>query len=424
MHTLCFLEPGHFHATLTLREAHPLVSPEIAVYARKGPELDDFLALVERFNRRAERPTRWRPDVREGADPLARLLDERPGDVVVLAGRNGGKARTIRRLHEAGLHVLADKPWLVCPEDLADIRASLGAWPLAREMMAGRRSATARLVKRLVDAPDLLGGFAAGAEPAIEHESVHHFEKLVDGAPLRRPPWYFDARVQGSGAVDITTHIVDQAQWLLDGQAGDATPRLLAARGWSTRVPLAAFARITRSADVPPELAPAVDGSALRVFCNAEITYAIAGVTARAATRWDVAAPAGGGDTSRVVVRGRQARLRIEQNAETAYQRRVVVEARGGRARTAHALAGALAAASAELPGVLARPLGDGAYELDVPPQLDTGHEAQFAELLDELLGWIRAGRGPAGLAERTLAKYALLAEAAAATAADEAAGH
>jgi len=44
-----------------------------------------------------------------------------------------------------------------------------------------------------------------------------------------------------------------------------------------------------------------------------------------------------------------------------------------------------------------------------------------FAELLDELLGWIDTGHRPAALATRTLAKYTLLAEAAAATARDEA---
>src|SRR5687767_1068738 len=125
MHTLLFLEPGHFHATLTLREPHPHVSDEIFVYAPEGPDLRDFLALIERFNRRAERPTRWHPVVVTGGDPLSRLIAERRGDSVVLAGRNGGKARTFRRLHEAGFHVLADKPWLVEPADLEDVRTSL-----------------------------------------------------------------------------------------------------------------------------------------------------------------------------------------------------------------------------------------------------------------------------------------------------------
>ena len=51
VHTLTFLEPGHFHATLTLKAPHAAVSPEIFVYATAGPELDDFLALVEKLSR-------------------------------------------------------------------------------------------------------------------------------------------------------------------------------------------------------------------------------------------------------------------------------------------------------------------------------------------------------------------------------------
>ena len=95
MHTLLFLEPGHFHAALTLRERHPLVSDEIVVYVALEPgrvdggrEVVEFLDLLGAFNRRAERPTRWRPVIRAGPEPLARLVRERPGDVVIVAGRN------------------------------------------------------------------------------------------------------------------------------------------------------------------------------------------------------------------------------------------------------------------------------------------------------------------------------------------------
>jgi hypothetical protein len=66
--------------------------------------------------------------------------------------------------------------------------------------------------------------------------------------------------------------------------------------------------------------------------------------------------------------------------------------------------------------------VGGASREIDVPAALDVGHEAHFAELLDELLGWIDTGHQPAALATRTLAKYTLLAEAAAVTARDEAA--
>src|SRR5258708_381597 len=103
MHTLLFLDPGHFHAALTLRVPQARAADEVFVYAREGAELRDFLALVERFNRRSSHPTRWRPVVTTSDDPLGRLVDERRGDVVVLAGKDGGKARAIRRLHEAGV---------------------------------------------------------------------------------------------------------------------------------------------------------------------------------------------------------------------------------------------------------------------------------------------------------------------------------
>jgi predicted dehydrogenase len=423
VHTLTFLEPGHFHGTLTLRAAHAAVAPEVFVYATAGPQLDDFLALVERFNTRAERPTAWRPRVRLSADPLHQLLVERPGDVVVLAGKNGGKARVMRRLHASGLHVLADKPWLVEPADLAEIRASLIAGPVAREMMTGRRDTIGRLVKRLVDDGPLFGGFATDgpAKPTIEQESVHHFEKRVDGAPLRRPWWFFDPRVQGSGAVDIPTHQVDQAQWLLDADAapGDV-PKLRGARGWATHVPVDVFTRITGASGVPPELRGSVEGNALRVFCNAEMTYELRGATVRAATRWEVSSPPGGGDTSRLVLRGRAAEIRVEQSAETGFRRRVVVESRGDAAETARHLTRVLT--GGEWPGAQAHPVGLASHEIDMPPALDVGHEAHFAELLDELLGWIDTGHRPAVLATRTLAKYTLLAEAAAVTARDEAA--
>jgi predicted dehydrogenase len=402
MHRLLFLDPGHFHATLTLRQPHPRVADDIVVYAPEGPELRDFLALVERFNARG---TRWRADVVRSDDPLDRLVDERRGDVVVLAGKNGGKARTIRRLHEAGLHVLADKPWLVAPDDLADVEASLGGWPLVTEIMTGRHDVAARLLQRLVTAPEVFGGFRTGG-PALEMDSVHQLAKQVDGAPLRRPWWFFDVRVQGRGIVDIPTHLVDRAQWLVPG-----TPRLLAARSWATRVPGEAFRRITGASDFPPALAALVDGDALSYECNAELEVEIGGVTVQAAARWELAPPPGGRDTSRVVARGTRAEVRLEQSARTDHRRALTVETQDPRA-----VGGVLAAAQAEFPGVRAEARGDGRLEVVVPAGLDGGHEAHFALVLDQFLRTVDDGQWPAEVAARTRAKYALLAEAAAAT--------
>jgi hypothetical protein len=51
-----------------------------------------------------------------------------------------------------------------------------------------------------------------------------------------------------------------------------------------------------------------------------------------------------------------------------------------------------------------------------VPPALDGGHETHFPRVLDQFLSVVDDRRWPAALAERTLAKYTLLAEAAART--------
>jgi predicted dehydrogenase len=411
MHTLLFLEPGHFHATLTLREPNPLISPEIFVYAQDGPEGRDFLALVERFNARAERPTRWRPVVVTAGDPLARLIAERRGEVVVLAGRNGGKARTFRRLHEAGFHVLADKPWLVEPEDLADVRASLTGWPLVMEIVTGRHDVAARLFKRLVDSRELFGDFRAD-DPAIELASVHHLEKLVDGAPLRRPPWFFDVRVQGGGAVDITTHVVDQTQWLFEGRGvAPAETRLDSARQWATPVALEAFRRITDETEFPPELRACVHDGVLDYLCNAELAYRIGDVAARAAVSWNVSTPPGGGDTSATVARGTKADVLMERAAHTGYRRKLLVQPHDVAERV---LIDLVAAINADLPGVGVTPADSGRYEVTIPPALDTGHESHFARVLDEFLRLIDEHRWSPALAERTLAKYTLLADAAA----------
>jgi predicted dehydrogenase len=413
-HTLLFLDPGHFHAALTLRVPHPRVADEVVVYAPDGPELRDFLALVGRFNGRAAGPTRWRLDVVTCADPLARLVDERRGDAVVLAGRNGGKARTIRRLHEAGFHVLADKPWLVSRDDLDHVRASLGDWPLAMEIMTGRHDLPARLWQRLVSAPGVFGAFRTDGT-AIELDSAHCLQKLVDGAPLRRPWWFFDVRVQGGGAVDIPTHLVDRTQWLLEGTgiAPAEVPRLLAARAWPTAVPVEAFRAITGHPAFPAELTPFLDGDALAYRCNARLEYRLGGVAARAETRWDLAPPPGGGDTSRAAAHGSRSTVRLEQSAATGHRRKLLVDP--ADARVAGDLVDVVAAWQAEFPGVRVERAGADGHEVVVPAALDGGHESHFAQVLDAFLTAIDERRWPAALAQRTLAKYAFLAEAAAA---------
>jgi hypothetical protein len=421
MRTLCFLEPGHFHAALTLREPSARVRDAIVVYATEGPELTRFLALVEAFNTRAERPTRWRPDVRRGPDPLARLVAERgggaAGDAVVLAGRTDVKIGWIRRLHDAGFAILADKPWLAGPTGLDDMRHALGGAPLAMEMMTGAHEITTRLEHKLVATPDVLGDVLAGDEPGLVLESVHHLDKQVNGAPLRRPAWFFDVRVQGDGLSDIPTHQVAHAQRVLPGPG----LTLVGAQRSATRVPRAVFTRITGEAAFPPELGALVAGDELAYLGNAELAFRRGRVLVRVATRWDLTEPAGGGDAHRAIVRGTRAAVRIEQSAATGWRRRVLVEPRADAAAVEATLRRAVATWQDELPGLAVAP-HEGALEVVVPPALRGGHESHFPLVLDEFLRHLDAGAFPAALAAETRAKYELLAEAGAACRAAEAA--
>ena len=420
MHALTFLEPGHFHAVLTLRERHPLVSDQIVVYASQAPggggEIDEFLALVQSFNRRPQRPTRWRTVVRAGPEPLARLLADRPGDLAILAGRNDRKMALTRALHDAGIHVLADKPWITTAAALGDVRHVLSGGARVMEMMTGRHAPTTAVAERLVADGEIFGEFdTGGSEAAIRLASVHHLEKSVNGAPLRRPAWFFDVGVQGDGVADIPTHLVDQAQRLVGARRRDTGgAELLGARRWSTEVPRALFARVTGVADFPAELGASADRDVLAYAGNAELSLRLGGVAVRVETRWDLTESPGGGDAHSATITGTDARVRIEQGPSSGFRRRLTVEPRGTASRLGATLERAASAWKEHYPGlaVVAAPEG---FEIHVPAGPGTAHEAQFPLVLDEFLQAIEHGRWPDERAAQTLAKYELLARALAA---------
>ena len=95
------------------------------VYAPFSSDLIDHLNRIVRFNTRAANPTCWELDVYASPDFRERMLADRAGDIVVLAGRNRGKIDSIQASVNAGLHVLADKPWVIASADLPKIDATL-----------------------------------------------------------------------------------------------------------------------------------------------------------------------------------------------------------------------------------------------------------------------------------------------------------
>ena len=419
MHTLLFLEPGHFHAALTLRVRNPRVDPTVHLHVRPGskpdPERDAFTDLVRSFNSRSDRPTDWDLRIHESADPERALIEERRGEAVVLAGRNQPKLGTVARLHAAGLHVLADKPWLTSGAGLADLRRTTAGWPLAMDIMTFRHEANARLVRRIAATPELFGGFDASPdEPAIDVRSVHHLLKIVNGAPLRRPAWYYDVRIQGDGLVDIQSHMTDQAQWLVGDGSGFDYARDVAldgARRWSTPVPLDLFRASTGLDEFPQALAGEVEDGVLRLACNGEIRYRLRDVAVRQRAEWGPREPEGGGDAHYTTVRGEVATIVARRGPETRFRPELHIAPRGAPRTFARRLDRALAAWEREFPGLQPRssPVG---FEIVVPAELRTPHEAHFAMVLDDFLDHLDRRTWPAPLAARIRTRYTLLGEA------------
>src|SRR5215468_6803274 len=122
---LMTLDPGHFHAALVQKEALPGVSPHVHVYAPLGFDLIEHLKRIAGYNTRRENPTRWDLEVHTSDNPLARMLAEKPGNVVVIAGRNRGKIDRVKTCVENGLNALVDKPWIISAGDFPKLEATL-----------------------------------------------------------------------------------------------------------------------------------------------------------------------------------------------------------------------------------------------------------------------------------------------------------
>ena len=292
---LTILDPGHFHAALVQKNMYADVDSTVHVYAPAGPDLDDYLRRIESYNARAQDPTRWRVVTHTGPDFLKRFVADRSGDVVVIAGNNQRKTEYLTCAVAAGFHTLADKPMAI---DAAGFEALGLAFTLAREksallydIMTERHEITTVLQRQFSTIASVFGDLLPGTEehPAVTKESVHHFSKLVSGAPIKRPAWYFDTEQQGEGLVDITTHLVDLVQWAcFPGQVLDCRTdiRIASARRWPTEITPAQFAQVTQLNAYPGFLQKDVQANgSLHTYANGEINYTIKGVHAKVSVR-------------------------------------------------------------------------------------------------------------------------------------------
>jgi predicted dehydrogenase len=414
---LIVLDPGHFHAALVQREMYPWLAKQVSVYAPLGPDVVDYLDRIARFNTRKENPTSWEIELHTGPDFLERMLRERPGNVVILTGRNRPKMDRIRASVEAGLNVLADKPWIVASADVPKLERVLddaeAKGLVAYDIMTERYEITSILQRELVNDEGVFGKLAPGsdAEPGISAKSIHHLMKVVAGVPLRRPAWFFDIAETGEGLADVGTHVVDLVQWTafprekLDYRTD---VRVISGRRWPTSISQADFARVTGEPEFPPFLTGHVKDGKLDYYCNNSVHYTVRGIHVKLDILWNWEAPEGSGDTYEARFQGAKARVEIRQGkAEQFIPELYVTPASDSmRPEVFAALKRKVDALQSAYPGIAIREDGAEA-RLIIPGRFRVGHEAHFAQVTNQFFDYLKAPQTvPAWEKANMLVKY------------------
>jgi predicted dehydrogenase len=414
---LITVDPAHFHAALIQKEMYPGVAKRVYVYAPLGNDLTEHLLRISRFNTRKDNPTSWDLDVRCSPDFMARMLKERPGNVVVFAGRNRIKIDRIKASVDAGLNVLADKPWILVSEDLPKVKAALDAADrrglIAYDIMTERFEITSLMQRVMVNDPAVFGTPVAGTpqDPGVYMESVHHLMKTVAGVPSLRPVWFFDVHEQGEGLSDVGTHLVDLVQWTLFPEKTidyRADIKVLSGKRWPTVITKSDFQRVTGAADFPDYLAKTVKGDRLDYYCNNSVVYSLKGIHVKLDVLWRYEAPAGTGDTLLAAYRGSKARIEVRQSKAENFRPELFIRPNTAalKAEVLTALKKRVEALQKDYPGVTLEEQGK-EFHVAVPDKYRVGHEAHFAQVTNQFFKYLKNPKLlPAWEKPNMLAKY------------------
>jgi predicted dehydrogenase len=422
---LMTLNPGHFHAGLVQMNQYPEVDSVVHVYAPDGEELQAHLAMIEQFNTRQENPTNWHQEVYRGEDYLGKMVEEKPGNVMVVAGNNARKIEYITTAINNGINVLADKPMIIKPDQFSTLKAALETADekglVVNDIMTERHAITTILQKELAQIPELFGQLEAGTpeKPAIVKESVHFFYKTVAGETLVRPAWFFDVDQQGEAIVDVSTHLVDMILWQLfpnqpiDYRDEDNGIEVSHARVWDTELRQSQFELITQQEGFPEYLMGDVESdSVLHVTSNGEFVFKVQDAFAKVSVEWGFTNPEGG-DTHYSHMRGTNANLVIRQNVEQDYVATLYVEPVGepDSEEFEDLLNNALGQLHARFPGLSAvnTPFG---CKIEIPEQFNESHEEHFTRVTENYLDALEEGQLPEWERTNLLTKYYITTQA------------
>ena len=409
------LDPGHFHAALVQKSMYPEIDSIVHVYAKDGKDLQLHLERINTYNTRSPQPTHWKEIVYKGNDFFSKMIQEKKGNLVVLAGNNQLKTNYILESVKNGLHVLSDKPMAI---DKAGFEKLKKAFEIAKQnkvqlydIMTERFEITTQLQRALSMDTSFFGQLEKGttSDPSVIKKSVHHFYKFVSGAVLTRPSWYFDDNQQGAGIVDVTTHLVDLIQWSCFPEKiinYKKDIKVLEAKEWNTTLAPEEFSAVTKEKQIPDYLQSTIDKNGqLQINSNGAFTFLINGIHAKVSVTWNYKAPDGAGDTHYSLMRGTKAALIIRQDAAENYKPTLYIEQRSLDADFENKLNIALVDINKKFPGITVQKNTTG-WQLLVPEVYNDGHEAHFAQVMNKYLEYLKNNNMPAWEVPNMLSKY------------------
>lgn len=410
------LDPAHFHAALVQKEIYTCIDSNVYVYAPEGAELQAHLNLIKQYNERKENPTHWAEKVYTGKDFLAKMLAEKKGNVVVLAGNNRRKTEYIKKSIDAGLNVLGDKPMAINYPDFIALRQSFSEAAkkhlLLYDIMTERSEITNILQREFAHIPAVFGELQKGTknDPSVILESVHFFYKRVSGKTLTRPDWFFDPLQQGEAITDVGTHLIDLVQWeCFPNKIVDYKKdvKIISAKTWSTPLTKSQFAAITNNDHFPSFLQKYVrDDTVLQTHGNGEINYVLKNTNVRVIARWEYKAPEGSGDTHYSILKGTKAALEIKQGKSENYQPTLyIISNRKDENEFLSELKKAVEKVNIKYPGIGIEKDTEG-WKVVIPKQYKVGHEAHFGQVMQRYLQYLNEKKLPDWEVPNIIAKY------------------
>ena len=404
------LDPGHFHAALVQNKTYDNVESVVNVYAPAGQDLQDHLKRIESYNTRAKNPTNWIEKVYQGNDYLEKMIAEKKGNVLVIAGNNQKKTEYILKAAEAGINILGDKPMCIDSKGYAQLQQAFAVAKknnvLLYDIMTERSEITTVLQKELTQIPAIFGQIEKGTpeNPTIFTESVHFFYKYVSGSPLKRPTWFMDVTQQGEGIADVMVHLVDLAQWTLFPNIilSNKDVKFNSATRWPTPMTLSQFSLITGAKTFPDFLKKDLkNDSTINVYANGEINYSLKGIHTKLRALWNYSATEGG-DTHYSVIRGTKANLEIRQGKEEKFIPQLYIKPNN---LTESDLQKAFDSLKSKYAGINLKKHGN-EWLVEIPDSYRTGHEAHFGEVMERFLDYKSKNKLPEWEVPNMLVKY------------------